>query len=132
MRRFPSLAALLLPSLLSAAALAAPLAPPPKDPRGAQLVDVQWLAQHLKDPNLVLLHVGDPKSEKDYPAAHLPGARPVSMGDVSVGDKTGKGLVLEMPPPEELRKALEGLGISDDSRVIVYYSPSSRCSSPRW
>jgi 3-mercaptopyruvate sulfurtransferase SseA len=31
-----------------------------------------------------------------------------------------KSLALEMPPADQLRAQLERLGISDDSRVIVY------------
>ena len=38
-------------------------------PRDNVLVSTQWLASHLSDGNLVLLHVGDPS---EYPAEHLP------------------------------------------------------------
>jgi thiosulfate/3-mercaptopyruvate sulfurtransferase len=53
------------------------------------------------------------------------------MSDVSISDHTPKGLMLEMPPTDDLKKDLEKLGISDDSRVVVYYaggwvSPSTR------
>jgi thiosulfate/3-mercaptopyruvate sulfurtransferase len=97
-------------------------------PRQNLVVDAAWLKAHLGDPDLVLLHVGD---KKEYEAAHIPGARFVSQQDVSVSDHSGKGLMLEMPPAEELRHRLEGLGISDRSRVVVYYgkdwvSPSTR------
>ena len=96
--------------------------------RNALVVTPAWLAQHLSDPNLVLLHVGD---KEGYEAAHIPGARFVQMSDVSVSDHTDKGLMLEMPPADDLRQRLEALGISDDSRVVVYYgkdwiSPSTR------
>src|SRR5207253_2579533 len=96
--------------------------------RESLVVTPAWLAQHLNDPNLVLLHVGD---KEGFEAAHIPGARFVSMQDVSVSSHAENGLMLEMPPAEELRKRLEGLGISDNSRVVVYYgkdwvSPSTR------
>jgi thiosulfate/3-mercaptopyruvate sulfurtransferase len=92
------------------------------------VVDAAWLTKHLNDENLVLLHVGD---KAGYEAGHIPGARHASMADVSVSDHTPKGLMLEMPPADELRKRLEALGISDHSRVVVYYgkdwvSPSTR------
>jgi len=53
------------------------------------------------------------------------------LPDVSISDHTKTGLILEMPPADELRKKLEVLGISDNSRVIVYYgkdwvSPTTR------
>ena len=101
-----------------------------KSPREALVVNAAWLAAHLNDPDLVLLHVGD---KDQYAAAHIPGARLVSQKDVSVSDHEYKtdGLMLQMPPVEELRKDLEALGISDKSRIIVYYgkdwvSPSTR------
>jgi thiosulfate/3-mercaptopyruvate sulfurtransferase len=97
-------------------------------PRDAMVVDAGWLRAHLHDANLVLLHVGD---KTEYDAKHIPGAVLVSLKDISVSDHTGKGLMLEMPPADELRKDLEALGISDASRVVVYYgkdwiSPSTR------
>src|SRR4030081_273495 len=97
-------------------------------PRQALVVDAAWLKAHLADPDLVLLHVGD---KAEYEAAHIPGARFVSLADISVSDHSGHGLMLEMPPAEDLRHRLEALGISDKSPVVVYYgkdwvSPSTR------
>lgn len=97
-------------------------------PRDAMVVTAPWLATHLSDPDLVLLHVGD---KEGYAAGHIAGARLASLSDVSVSDHTEKGLILEMPPAEDLRHKLEALGISDKSRVIVYYgkdwvSPTTR------
>jgi thiosulfate/3-mercaptopyruvate sulfurtransferase len=96
--------------------------------RDSIVVDAVWLKNHLNDPKLVLLHVGD---KTGYEAAHIPGARLVSLDDISVSEHTATGLMLEMPPADDLRHRLEGLGISDDSRVIVYYgkdwvSPTTR------
>lgn len=97
-------------------------------PRASLVVDAAWLKAHLDDPKLVLLHVGD---KDEYAKQHIPGARLVAQQDVSVSDHTDKGLMLEMPPADDLRARLEALGISDDSRVVVYYgkdwvSPSTR------
>ena len=96
--------------------------------RNSLVVDAAWLAQHLNDPDLVLLHVGD---KGGYEAAHIPGARLVAQQDVSVSQHDAKGLMLEMPPAEDLRARLAKLGISDNSRVVVYYgkdwvSPTTR------
>jgi thiosulfate/3-mercaptopyruvate sulfurtransferase len=95
-------------------------------------VSTQWLAEHLKDPNLVLLHVGD---RKEYDKEHIPGARFIDLDDISFSNHdhmhdTG-GLMLEMPQPDSLRAHLEALGISNKSRVIVYFgkdwvSPATR------
>jgi thiosulfate/3-mercaptopyruvate sulfurtransferase len=111
---------LLLVLMVAASAVASP--------RQSLIVDANWLKAHLADPDLVLLHVGD---KAEYEAAHIPGARFVTQQDISISDHSGKGLMLEMPPAEDLRHRLEGLGISDKSRVVVYYgkdwvSPSTR------
>src|SRR5436190_23606548 len=100
-------------------------------PRDSMIVNAAWLKAHLNDSNLVLLHVGDQMDPKDYGEGHIPGAILASMKDVSVSDHTGKGLVLEMPAVDELKTDLENLGISDNSRIVVYYgkdwvSPATR------
>lgn len=117
---------------LSCAVLAAPRATPAQmyaPPSAPVVVSTDWLAKHLNDPNLVLLHVGN---RKEYDAGHIPGARYVTLDDISVSSHDhDNGLMLEMPKPDSLRARLEGLGISSDSRVIVYYgndwvSPATR------
>ena len=97
-------------------------------PRASLVVDAAWLKAHLDDPKLVLLHVGD---KDEYAKQHIPGARLVAQQDVAVSEHSDKGLMLEMPSADDLRARLEALGISDDSRVVVYYgkdwvSPSTR------
>jgi thiosulfate/3-mercaptopyruvate sulfurtransferase len=120
-----------IPSILFTVAvmlLAAPAAFA-KSPRESMVVNTAWLAAHLKDPNLVLLHVGD---KDEYTARHIPGARFVSLSDIAVSDHSATGLILEMPPTaEDLRGRLARLGISNHSRVVVYYgndwvSPTTR------
>jgi len=89
------------------------------DVRSRIVVSTNWLADHLKDSNIVLLQIGD-KSE--YDREHIPGAQFVTMDDVSVSDHDTPGaLMLQMPNPTLLRDKLMHLGISDNSRVIVYY-----------
>ena len=95
------------------------------DARTRMLIAPSELAASLDDANLVLLHVGD---KAEYDAAHIPGARYVSLRDLSVAEGN---LVLQMPGPDDLKARLEALGISDDSRVVVYFgkdwiSPSTR------
>jgi thiosulfate/3-mercaptopyruvate sulfurtransferase len=117
--------------LVAGATAAAPLAAQGPDPRASLIVSTAWLADHLKDPDLVLLHVGD---RKEYDAGHIPGARLVSQNDLAVSDHDharDTGLALELPSPDSLRARLERLGISDRSRIIVYYgndwvSPATR------
>ena len=117
-------------SLVLATAVAASLgtARPTPAQRDQMLVNTAWLAKHLKDPNLVLLHVG---SNGEYGAMHIPGARFIDLDDISVSEHTQQGLMLEMPAAESLRERLQKLGISNDSRIVVYYgtdwvSPATR------
>jgi thiosulfate/3-mercaptopyruvate sulfurtransferase len=108
--------------------LAVPVALAAATPRDSIVVTVPWLAAHLADPDLVLLQVGE---KPEYEAKHIPGARFVTLEDISVSDRSDKGLILEMPPADDLRQRLEALGISDNSRVVVYFgndwvSPTTR------
>ncbi|MBM3908360.1 MAG: sulfurtransferase [Gemmatimonadetes bacterium] len=93
------------------------LAPAASDPRTALLITPADLARRLSDSSLTLLHVGTPA---DYAAAHLPGARLTSVMNVNVAD-TARRLSVEMPSPDTLRSRLAALGISDGSRVVVYF-----------
>jgi thiosulfate/3-mercaptopyruvate sulfurtransferase len=91
------------------------------------VVSPAWLRSHLNDKDLVLLHVGD---KAEYAAAHIPGARYVSLNDVAVMH-TDTMLMLEMPDANDLHGRLEALGISDNSHVVVYFgkdwlSPTTR------
>jgi thiosulfate/3-mercaptopyruvate sulfurtransferase len=101
--------------------------------RAELLVTPAWLTEHLHDANLVLLHVGMmDESKREYGTSHIPGARYVDMGDVSVSSMNHTdSLMLEMPLAEKLHAQLEALGISDNSRIVVYFgdddvSPSTR------
>ena len=92
------------------------------------VVSPAWLAAHLADRDLVILHVGDGDA---YRTRHLPGGRLVALSDISVSMQGDKALHLELPAPEDLRHRLEALGISNDSRVVVYFaddwtSPATR------
>jgi thiosulfate/3-mercaptopyruvate sulfurtransferase len=95
--------------------------------RDRLVVSQAWLAEHINDADLVLLHVGE---REEYASRHLPGARYFAMDDVSLPRSEGS-LTLQLPPVEELRQRLAARGISDDSRIVVYWgtdwvSPSTR------
>ena len=95
-------------------------------PRSGMLVSTDWLAGHLKDESLAILHVG---SQKDYDAGHIPGARLVTLGDISITGE--RGLRLELPPVEALQRAFEKLGVADGTRVVVYPGTESVQSATR-
>lgn len=77
------------------------------------LVSTQWLAAHLSDPKLVIVHVG---SARDYGNGHIPGARLLTGDRISSGEAPGT----ELLPDAQLKSNLEAIGISDDSRVVIY------------
>ena len=97
--------------------------------RSDLLVTSDWLATQLNNPKLVLFHVGE---KPEYDAGHIPGARFLELRDISTPPtRDTNALALEMLPADQLRQRLEQLGISDDSRVVVYFgndwlSPSTR------
>jgi thiosulfate/3-mercaptopyruvate sulfurtransferase len=92
---------------------------PKSDARSQLLVSPAWLAQHINDPNLVLLQVGD---AEEYMNEHLPRARFASLRAISRPEThSDTALSLEMLSADALRSALEKLGVSDNSKVVVYY-----------
>lgn len=118
-----------LASLVALTALIPVAAKAQKAPKPALLVSTQWLAEHINDKNLVLLHVGE---KQEYEASHIAGSRLVSLKDISVSDREHPGgLTLQMPTASALHDDLAKLGISDSSRIIVIYgndwiAPSTR------
>lgn len=91
----------------------------PVDPRASILLSPDSLAAHLDDPDLVLLHVGDSAA---YLAEHIPGARWITRDAVSrPRSEDAEELTLELPDPVALQEVLRRVGISDDSRVVVYF-----------
>jgi thiosulfate/3-mercaptopyruvate sulfurtransferase len=101
---------------------------PARAQRDSLLVTPAWLAAHLSDPNVVVLHVGD---EAAYNAGHIPGARFVSLQQISAPPAGSPPLSLEMSPPDLLRTQLTTLGISNDSHVVTYWPKDSIQSATR-
>jgi thiosulfate/3-mercaptopyruvate sulfurtransferase len=85
--------------------------------RSSMIVSNAWLAQHLNDDSLVLFQVGE---KDEYTAGHIPGAHFITLADLSM--PRGEGLALELPPAAQLKTTFEKLGVSDKSRIVVYFS----------
>jgi thiosulfate/3-mercaptopyruvate sulfurtransferase len=94
------------------------------------LVSAKWLHQHLDDPDLVVLDCtvmveadeqGDLRTSSgrhNYKVGHIPGAGFADlMGELS---NTESPLEFGLPTPEEFVAAMSALGVSDDSRVVLY------------
>jgi len=80
------------------------------------VVTAAWLAEHLNDKDLVLLHVG---VRAEYDAVHIPGA--LFIDNQAISTPRGEGLTLQIPSVEQLKETFETRGVSDSSRIIVYF-----------
>lgn len=105
----------LLGVLASAAAASAARAP--------TFVSTDWLARHLHDPGLVVLHAAQQRS--DYDAGHVPGARFVPWSAFAVARDS---LSVELPEPAAFDSLLEAAGVSDDSRIVITGGPVTTLS----
>ena len=118
---------------MGAAVVAASLAPgatlKAQGSREALVVSTGWLADHLKDPNLIIFQLG---VKADYDAGHIPGARFITLDDVAITDRSNPAsLTLQMPAAEDLRTRLEKIGVSDQSRVVISYGRDRIASATR-
>lgn len=79
------------------------------------LVTTAWLAEHLHDPDLVVLCVG---SSPDFCSkGHIPGAREIRLNEIAI---TRDGIPNELPPVEKLQQVFSAAGMSNSSRVVLY------------
>ena len=97
------------------------------------LVSTQWLAAHLKDPDLRVLDASWylPGSKRDpfaeYQAAHIPGARFFDLDDVS---DHRSDLPHMVPPVEKFMSRIRAIGVGDGHQIVVY-DGSGLFSAPR-
>jgi thiosulfate/3-mercaptopyruvate sulfurtransferase len=84
-------------------------------PASTMLTQTNWLAAHLNDPEVVILHVGANKTS--YDAGHIPGARFMPLSDVAV---TRNGIPFQLPAIEALKNSFEQAGVGSKSRVVLY------------
>lgn len=83
--------------------------------RSDMLVSTEWLASHLDDPKVVVLHAA--ANRKGYDQGHIPGARFVAVGDVA---QERDGVLNELPPVSQLTALVRRLGIDEGKRIVVY------------
>lgn len=80
-------------------------------------VTAEWLKQHIGHKNLVLIHIGN---KDEYGDGHIPGAVYMSNRAVSTTPDESN-LSLQLPSDEKLRDVFERVGVSNDSRIILYW-----------
>ena len=99
------------------------------------LVSTDWLAAHLKDPDLRILDGSwylpnenrYPKAE--YDAAHIPGARFFDIDDIS--DHRSE-LPHMVPPVEKFMSRLRAMGVGDGHQVVVYDGAGLKSAARVW
>lgn len=86
-------------------------------------VTTDWLAQHLKDPDVVVVDAswhlpnGARNAQAEYLAGHIPGA---VFFDIDGVADTSSDLPHMLPSPAEFARAVGALGISQDMTIVVY------------
>lgn len=106
------------------------------------LVETDWLAQHLQDPDVVVLDctthlIPEPATtyrvvpgREDFERGHIPGAQFVDMGrDVS---DTSQQLRFMRQSPEDFAAAMRRFGVSNDTRVVTYSTANVWWASRLW
>lgn len=96
-------------------------------------VTTDWLAQHLSDPNLIVLdgswHMPatgrDPHTE--YLASHIPGA---VFFDIDAIADTSTDLPHMLPAPNDFAHMAGALGIAEDMTIVIY-DETGLFSAPR-
>ncbi|MEB8387193.1 3-mercaptopyruvate sulfurtransferase [Rhodobacteraceae bacterium KMM 6894] len=99
------------------------------------LVSTEWLAAHLKDPDLRVLDASfflpgidrDPRAE--YDAAHIPGARFFDIDEIS---DSRSDLPHMVPGAEKFMSRMRALGVGDGHQVVVYDSTGVYSAARVW
>jgi thiosulfate/3-mercaptopyruvate sulfurtransferase len=89
------------------------------------LADTGWLADRLADPDI---RVVDARSEQEYAAGHIAGAVHLD----GFGNRIPRSQDGDMGPPGEFAHIAAGLGIRNDTTVIIYDTPTQRMGMVAW
>ena len=101
------------------------------------LAEPEWLAAHLDDAGVRVIDCGsatpswDPPQPPDWDGfirSHIPGARPLNVHNW-VKDPSHRLVVLR---PQRFRAAMEGLGVSNETTVVVYDRVAGLYASRLW
>lgn len=89
-----------------------------------QLVDTGWVAAHATDAQVRVLDL----RRSGYPAGHIPGA--LALDPESIRDPRNKPSFL--PTPEAFAAMMTGVGVGDDTRVILYDDRGGLLAARLW
>ena len=99
------------------------------------LVSTDWLAAHLVEPDIVVLDATqhlpgverDP--QEDFHAAHIPGARFLDLASLTDRDSPVPGA---LPRGEHLAERLGALGVTAQSRIVLYDDSAIKSAARAW
>src|SRR5215813_649579 len=83
--------------------------------RSEMLVSTDWLAKHINDRDVFVIHVTPER--KLFDDGHIPGARFLSPKEILT---TRNGVANELPAVADLQKVFEQLGVGDSGRIVIY------------
>lgn len=87
------------------------------------LVSTDWLASHMRDPDLRILDASmylpgsDRDAKAEYAAGHIPGARFFDIDEIS---DSRSDLPHMAPPIEKFMSRMRAMGVGDGHQVVVY------------
>lgn len=86
------------------------------DANRSPFVSPSWLAQRLKNPSLVIFHIG---VKAEYDTVHIPGAQFLQLNEITT--RTPEGITFELPSVAYLDSVFESKGVSDNSTIVLYF-----------
>ena len=99
------------------------------------LVSTDWLAAHLGEPDLVVLDATrhlpgvERVPQEDFRAAHIPGARFLDLASLTDRDSAVPGA---LPRGEQLAERLGALGVTAETRVVLYDDSAIKSAARAW
>lgn len=90
------------------------------------LVSPEWLAERLSDPSVRVLDavwympVHQRNNVEDFKANRIPGARFFDIDGIATDPATARGLPHMLPSEQGFAAAMDALGITNDTTVVVY------------
>lgn len=99
------------------------------------LVSTEWLAEHLGDPDLVVVDSSwhmpatGRSGGEEFLAAHIPGARFLDIDELS--DRSNPAPHM-LPNADQFGQAMEQLGVGRDDRIVVYDNSPTQNAARGW
>ena len=99
------------------------------------LVSTQWLADHLGEPDLIVVdsswHMPSTgrNGRHEYLAQHIPGARYLDIDEVA--DRSS-AVPHTLPSASDFSNAMQALGVDRDDRIVVYDNSATRNAARGW